>query len=66
MVALCSRLSRFHLFDERGDDLIFEGLGWGHGVGMAQEGAYAMARDGHIYRGILEHYYPGTRLGRAR
>lgn len=54
---------RVHL---RGDDLIFDGLGWGHGVGMAQEGAFALARDGHNFRAILDHYYPGTRLARTR
>lgn len=34
--------------------------GYGHGVGMSQYGADAMARDGAGYREILRHYYPGT------
>jgi len=46
----------------RGDDLVFDGLGWGHGVGLSQEGALVMAKDGHGYRSILHHYYPGARL----
>jgi stage II sporulation protein D len=46
----------------RGDDFVFDGLGWGHGVGLSQEGAFVMAKDGHDCRSILEHYYPGTRL----
>jgi stage II sporulation protein D len=50
----------------RGDTLEFEGLGWGHGVGMSQEGARALAQQGIQYRGILEHYYPGTRLAQLR
>ena len=50
----------------RGDDLVFDGRGWGHGVGLSQEGALVMAKDGHSFRGILEHYYPGTRLARLR
>lgn len=54
---------RVHL---RGDDLVFDGLGWGHGVGLSQEGAYTLAREGRGYRGILDHYYPGTRLGHLR
>ena len=41
---------------------IFRGRGWGHGVGLDQWGAEAMARAGRGYREILAHYYPGTRL----
>ncbi len=34
---------------------------WGHGVGMCQEGARAMARDqGSDYVEILQHYYAGV------
>ncbi len=39
---------------------IFKGRGWGHGVGMSQEGARGMAKAGYGYRDILMHYYPGT------
>ena len=42
----------------------FTGVGWGHGVGLDQWGAEAMARDGSSYLEILEHYLPGTRLVR--
>ena len=41
---------------------LFRGRGWGHGVGMCQEGAFGMAKRGHGYRKILGHYYPGTTL----
>lgn len=41
---------------------IFRGGGWGHGVGMCQEGAAGMARRGYDYRMIMQHYYPGTSL----
>lgn len=34
--------------------------GYGHGVGMSQWGANAMAKDGRNYRQILEHYYQGV------
>jgi hypothetical protein len=44
----------------------FTGGGWGHGVGMCQIGAYALAGRGLSYRDILEHYYTGVRLGRVR
>lgn len=38
-----------------------DGSGFGHGVGMAQYGAYQMAREGHARGEILGHYYQGTR-----
>jgi len=41
---------------------IFSGKGWGHGVGMCQEGAKVMADKGYDYRQILEYYYPGTEI----
>jgi len=39
-----------------------QGNGFGHGVGMCQEGALAMARQGYTSVEILAHYYPGTKL----
>ncbi|HEX6700015.1 MAG TPA: SpoIID/LytB domain-containing protein, partial [Gaiellaceae bacterium] len=42
------------------------GRGFGHGVGMSQYGAQGFALHGWDYRRILAHYYPGTRLARAR
>lgn len=41
---------------------IFEGKGWGHGVGMCQWGAYYMARRGLKARDILSFYYPGAKV----
>lgn len=38
------------------------GGGWGHGVGMCQDGARGMARAGYDYQAILQHYYPGVVL----
>ena len=47
----------------RGDgEFVFTVKGYGHGVGMSQYGATAMAKDGADYKEILEHYYPGTSL----
>jgi len=43
----------------------FVGRGWGHGMGLCQDGAVAMARQGYNYRQILNHYYPGVVLKRA-
>ncbi len=45
------------------DVVVVDGRGWGHGVGMAQDGAFWMATDGFTRDQILEHFYPGT--GRA-
>lgn len=42
---------------------LFRGKGWGHGVGMCQEGAFGMALRGYSYRDILGHYYSGTHVG---
>jgi SpoIID/LytB domain protein len=46
----------------REESVVFVGTGRGHGVGMSQWGAQAMALRGRRYREILQHFYPGTRL----
>ena len=43
----------------------FNGNGWGHGVGMSQWGAKAMADKGFTYEDILTFYYTGTYLENA-
>lgn len=45
-----------------GEDLVFEGRGYGHGVGMSQWGARRMAERGLTYQEILSYYYPGTEI----
>jgi SpoIID/LytB domain protein len=45
---------------------LFSGHGWGHGVGMAQYGAWGYATHGYSYQQILAHYYPGTTIGTAQ
>ena len=37
-------------------------VGYGHGVGLSQYGAEAMAEDGSTYDEILSHYYTGAVL----
>lgn len=59
------RSTRFRV-RRRGADLVFDGLGWGHGVGLSQEGAKVQAEQGWDHRRILRHYYPGTRLARLK
>jgi stage II sporulation protein D len=41
------------------------GHGWGHGVGLAQYGAYGYALNGWTYDKIIAHYYPGTTVGQS-
>jgi len=58
----------FSVSDERASDgaltqLVFDGRGYGHGVGMCQWGAIGRARAGQDFRTILRTYYPGTALG---
>jgi stage II sporulation protein D len=43
-----------------GDLLVFAGRGNGHGVGLCQWGANAMAKAGHTAAAILTHYYSGV------
>lgn len=38
----------------------FSGRGWGHGVGLSQWGAKAMADSGMTCQDILSHYFRGT------
>jgi stage II sporulation protein D len=44
------------------DDVQFNGVGNGHGVGLCQWGSKQRAADGFDYREILSYYYPGARL----
>ncbi len=45
-----------------GSEVVVRGRGYGHGIGLSQEGAWRMAQLGFGFRAILEHYYPGARL----
>ncbi len=42
--------------------MILEGAGQGHGIGLCQRGAKAMAEDGSSFQQILSHYFPNTAL----
>lgn len=45
-----------------GDTAVFKGIGWGHGVGMCQWGAYFMSKKGFKASEILRHYYSGVTI----
>src|SRR5205807_8769263 len=51
--------SRFEIA-RNGSNFIFHGSGFGHGLGLCQEGAHVMAARGAGYQKILEKYFPGT------
>jgi stage II sporulation protein D len=44
---------------KQGEGIMVLGEGLGHGVGLCQMGAYAMAMQGWSYKKILAHYFPG-------
>lgn len=45
---------------QQGDHFFFHGRGWGHGVGLCQKGAAAMATQGQPAAQILQQYFPGA------
>jgi peptidoglycan hydrolase-like amidase len=47
-----------------GDRVSLRGVGNGHGIGLCQAGARAMAESGAVFREILLHYYPNTDIVR--
>lgn len=47
-----------------GNSFVFRGTGYGHGLGVSQFGARAMAESGYDYKQILQHYYQGVQIER--
>ncbi len=61
------RLNKYgYSIEKTGNEFVFYGRGWGHGVGMCQWGAMAMAEQGWTAERILTHYYPGTVIKRFK
>lgn len=54
--------STFFSVKTRGNRLIFQGKGFGHGVGLCQHGAMKMARLGYSYREIIHFYFKNVEL----
>lgn len=52
--------SAFFSVLQDGNTIILNGRGYGHGVGLCQEGAMVMASKGFKFRDIIGFYYPGT------
>jgi stage II sporulation protein D len=53
-------LSTWFEITSQPDHFLFTGRGSGHGVGLCQHGAEAMATQGHSASQILAQYFPGT------
>jgi len=49
--------STFFSIESKGDTLVFEGRGFGHGVGLCQEGAMRMVDYGWTFKEIIKYYY---------
>jgi stage II sporulation protein D len=45
-------------------EIKIKGRGFGHGVGLCQWGAYALAKENRSYKAIVLHYYPKTHLSK--
>ena len=45
-----------------GENIKFNVIGYGHGVGMSQTGADSMARQGKNYEDIIKHFYTGVEI----
>lgn len=54
--------STFFSVENMGDYIMLRGRGFGHGVGLCQEGAIQMAALGYRYQDIINFYYRGVRL----
>jgi stage II sporulation protein D len=54
--------STFFTIIPQGDTLLFKGRGFGHGVGMCQEGAMRMAKMGYKYPQVINFYYQNIQL----
>lgn len=49
-------------FEINGDNIKFNVIGYGHGVGMSQTGADALAKQGKNYEEIVKHFYVGVEI----
>lgn len=49
--------STFFSVHDIGDKIVLMGRGFGHGVGLCQEGAIVMTQKGYTYREALHYYY---------
>lgn len=60
--ALKIKSTRFTVAKDANGSFVLQGLGFGHGVGMSQWGAYELAKRGANHLQILGYYYQGVAL----
>ena len=48
--------------EKKGKNYKFSGGGYGHGVGMSQNGVKTMVEKGYQWKEILKHYYQGIKI----
>ena len=54
--------STYYTMEIEDESIIFKGRGYGHGVGMSQEGANKMAQLGFASKDIIQLYYVGVNV----
>lgn len=54
--------SAYFSVKQSGDQVVFYGKGYGHGVGLSQQGAIRMAQLGYGYRDIIKFYYKDVEI----
>lgn len=54
--------SAYFSITEQQDSIVIKGRGYGHGVGLCQEGAIRMAKLGHSYDSIIKYYYKNVEI----
>lgn len=57
--------SAYFYIEDANQGWVLHGGGFGHGVGLSQNGAEAMSEDGLNYEEILAYFYPNTQLKRV-
>ena len=55
------RSSYFSVID-KGSNILFQGRGYGHGVGLCQDGAMEMAIEGKSFEQIIHFYFTGVSI----
>lgn len=60
--ALLGLKSTNFTFSINGENIIFTVTGYGHGVGMSQTGADALAKSGSNYEEIIKHFYTNVEI----
>lgn len=68
-VSVIDKANLRRITDNKNEIVIITGAGWGHGLGLSQWGAKAMAEkaangDAEYFKEILKHYYQGVEIKR--